>query len=45
MLVDGVDVREYRFRSLRDRMSYTMQRPELFTGTVKENIRFGPRGA
>ena len=41
VLVDGVDVRQYRVRSLRDRISLVLQDPVLFSGTIAENIRYG----
>lgn len=39
--VDGVDVRDYDLKKLRGRISYVMQKSELFSGTVAENIRWG----
>jgi ATP-binding cassette, subfamily B, bacterial len=39
--VDGWDVRDLTLRSLRENVSVVLQVPELFSGTVADNIRFG----
>jgi len=39
--IDGVDVREIPFDILRKNIGYATQKPFIFTGTIKENIRFG----
>jgi ATP-binding cassette subfamily B multidrug efflux pump len=41
VLIDGLDVREVRQRSLRRQMGLVPQDPFLFSGTVADNIRFG----
>jgi ABC-type multidrug transport system fused ATPase/permease subunit len=41
VLVDGVDVRQYRIRSLRDAIAIVLQEPVLFSGTIGDNIRYG----
>ena len=41
ILVDGVDVRRYAVRSLRERMAIVPQDPVLFSGTIAENLRYG----
>ncbi len=41
VLVDDVDVREYQIRELRKRVSVVLQETILFTGTIKDNIRWG----
>lgn len=41
ILVDGVDVRKYKQNALREKISITLQKSELFSKTVKENINFG----
>jgi ATP-binding cassette, subfamily B, bacterial len=41
ILIDGVDVRRYRLESLRRRVSVVLQDALVFTGTVKDNIRYG----
>lgn len=44
VLVDGVDVREYRQKDLREKIAVTLQKSELFTGTIGENIAWGAGG-
>jgi ATP-binding cassette, subfamily B, bacterial len=39
--VDGWDVRDLTLRSLRENVSVVLQVPQLFSGTVADNIRFG----
>ncbi len=39
--IDGVDVREYSRRELREQIAMVLQDTHLFTGTVMENIRYG----
>jgi len=39
--VDGVDVRDYRVKGLRDQIGYVLQDTVLFRGTIYENIAFG----
>jgi len=39
--IDDIDVREVSLKSLRDRIAIVPQQPSLFTGNVKENIRYG----
>ena len=41
VLVDGVDVRDYKLEDLHDRIGYVPQTATLFTGTVESNIKFG----
>jgi ABC-type multidrug transport system fused ATPase/permease subunit len=41
VLVDGVDVRRYRIRSLRERIAIVLQDPVLFAGTIADNLRYG----
>jgi ATP-binding cassette subfamily B protein/subfamily B ATP-binding cassette protein MsbA len=41
VLVDGVDVRQYEIRSLRERIAIVPQDPVLFSGTIAENLRYG----
>jgi ATP-binding cassette subfamily B protein len=41
VLVDGVDVREYRQKALRERISIALQKSELFSLSVEDNIRWG----
>ena len=41
VLIDGIDVRKYRVRSLRERIAIVLQDPVLFAGTIAENLRYG----
>jgi subfamily B ATP-binding cassette protein MsbA len=45
VLVDGVDVRDYRLRSLRNQIGCVLQDTVLFAGTIAENIAYGRPGA
>ena len=38
--VDGVDVKEVKFKDLRDRIGYVPQKGYLFSGTIESNIKF-----
>ncbi len=44
VLVDGVDVKEYKQESLRNKISYVPQKAILFHGTVSSNVSFGDNG-
>ena len=41
VLVDGVDVKDYSFDALYNKLGYVTQKAVLFSGSVKENILFG----
>lgn len=41
ILVDGKDVKEYRLKSLRDKLGYVTQKATLFSGTINSNISLG----
>ncbi len=45
VMVDGVDVRDYSFEALYDKLGYVTQKAVLFSGTVRENVNFGESGA
>ena len=45
VLVDGVDVREYRLSDLRSRIGFVLQTSELFSETIEQNIRWGDANA
>lgn len=45
VLVDGIDVKEYRQEALREKIAIVMQKSELFCMTVGENIAWGLPGA
>jgi ABC-type multidrug transport system fused ATPase/permease subunit len=39
--IDGVDVRQYKVRPLRETIAIVLQDPVLFQGTIEDNIRYG----
>jgi ABC-type multidrug transport system fused ATPase/permease subunit len=41
VLIDGIDVRSYRVRSLRERIAIVLQDPVLFAGSIADNLRYG----
>ncbi|AQS06073.1 ABC transporter ATP-binding protein [Clostridium beijerinckii] len=43
--VGGVDVRKYDIETLRDEVSMVLQKNVLFSGTIKENLRWGNKDA
>lgn len=45
ILIDGVDVREYKLSALRQKIGYIPQKALLFTGTIGENLRYGKEDA
>lgn len=45
VLVGGVDVRDYSMHALRDQVAVVLQKNELFSGTIKENLRWGDSDA
>ena len=45
VLVDGVDVKEYTFDTLYNKLGYVTQKAVLFSGTVRENVFFGESAA
>lgn len=45
VLVDGVDVREYKQKALREKVAVALQKSELFNVTIQENIAWGKEGA
>ena len=45
VLVDGVNVKEYDLHDLRAKIAFVLQKSELFSGTVEENIRWGREDA
>ena len=44
VLVDGVNVREYTQKSLRNKIGYVSQKATLFTGTIRSNVAYGDNG-
>ena len=45
ILVDGVDVREYSLKHLREGVGMVLQKNVLFSGTVEDNLRWGDENA
>ena len=43
--VGGVDVREYDIKTLRDSVAMVLQKNQLFSGTIKDNLRWGNENA
>ena len=43
VLVDDVDVREYKLSSLYDKLGYVSQKAILFSGSIKDNVSFGEK--
>lgn len=43
--IGGVDVRDYDLNTLRDAVAMVLQKNELFSGTIKENLRWGNENA
>ncbi|MBR6903192.1 MAG: ABC transporter ATP-binding protein [Clostridia bacterium] len=43
--VGGVDVRDYDVKTLRDSVAMVLQKNQLFSGTIKDNIRWGDENA
>lgn len=45
ILINGVNVKEYTLDSLRKKIGYVLQKSELFSGTIEENIKWGDENA
>lgn len=45
ILVDGVDIRHIKQKTLRDKIGFIPQKAVLFTGTIADNIRYGKEDA
>ena len=43
--VGGIDVRQYDLHALRDQVAVVLQKNELFSGTIQENLRWGNENA
>lgn len=41
VLVDGINVKEYNLKDLRNKISMVLQKTELFSGSIEENIKWG----
>ncbi len=42
--IDGSDIREYKYKGLRDQIGYVLQETVLFAGSVRDNIAYGHPG-
>ena len=45
VLVDGVDVKDYAFDALYDKLGYATQKAVLFSGSIRDNVFFGESAA
>ncbi|POZ56132.1 putative ABC transporter ATP-binding protein [Lysinibacillus sphaericus] len=45
ILIDGLNIEEYKMATIRKRVGVVLQDTYLFTGTIRENIRFGKLNA
>lgn len=45
ILIDGVNVKEYKLSALRNKFGYIPQKALLFTGTIADNLRYGKEDA
>lgn len=45
VLVDGVDVKDYAFDALYDKLGYVTQKAVLFSGSIRDNVFFGESAA
>ena len=43
--IDGIDVRDFKIKSLRQKIGFIRQKTLLFTGSIKSNIKFGKQEA
>lgn len=44
VLIDGINVKEYQQKTLRDKLGYVSQKAVMFSGTVTSNVTFGDNG-
>ena len=44
VLVDGINVKEYTQKALRNKIGYVSQKAVLFTGSIKSNVAYGDNG-
>lgn len=45
VLIDGVPIKNYDIAALRQKIAFVMQKSELFSGTIAENLRWGKEDA
>lgn len=41
ILIDGINIKDYTFDALYDRIGYVTQKAVMFSGTIRENVAFG----
>lgn len=44
ILIDGVDVRDYKIETLNNKIGYVPQKAVIFSGTIRSNVAFGENG-
>jgi ATP-binding cassette subfamily B protein len=44
VFVDGLDVRKYKQKALRNKIGYVSQKATLFSGSIRSNVAFGDNG-
>ena len=44
LVIDGVNVKDYRLEALNNKIGYVPQKAVMFTGTIKENTTYGDNG-
>jgi len=44
ILIDGINVKEYKLKDLHNKIGYVPQRAVLFSGTIESNLKFGDNG-
>ncbi len=45
ILIDGMDIKQYDLAALREKIAFVMQKSELFSGTIEQNLRWGKETA
>ncbi len=43
--IDGIDIKEYPLKNLRKNIGLVLQNPMIFSGSIRDNITFGKKGA
>lgn len=41
ILIDGINIKEYNFHALNNKLGYVPQKPVLFSGTIRSNVAYG----
>ncbi len=44
ILIDGINVKDYKLEALHNKLGYVSQKAVIFTGTVSENVAYGDNG-